>query len=362
MISTKRGIVQKINFTDGFIDIADIDTPGGIRRAVNYKNMTGDLNAGDEVIINTTAVELNLGTGGYDFVITNLSGGDMPLNRSGHIMKIRYTPMQINVLTCEENEEYHDIFNSFKSLNGMPVIIGELHSMLAPAAIAAKYIKNNVNVSYIMTDSAALPINFSNTVKKLKKDRIIDRTITMGNAFGGDLETVNIFTSLIAAKEIAKSDLSLVMMGPGITGTDTKYGFSGTDTGFAVDAANKLGGTPYFIPRIQFNDKRQRHIGISHHSITVLKDIMSTRCNLVIPKMDKGKLDFVNKQIEDNHINKLHNVIYEDGYFLENANNTYKYKFSTMGRDYDAEKEFFTSCAAAVKAALKTTREPCQKA
>ena len=35
-----------------------------------------------------------------------------------------------------------------------------------------------------------------------------------------------------------------------------------------------LGGMPISIPRVSFSDQRDRHKGISHHSITVLKEIV----------------------------------------------------------------------------------------
>jgi hypothetical protein len=105
---------------------------------------------------------------------------------------------------------------------------------------------------------------------------MINGTITFGQAFGGDIETVNVYTSLISAEKILKSDLSIITMGPGITGTGTKYGFSGIEQGYIIDAVNTLGGNPIFIPRISFADKRERHYGISHHSITILNEICKT--------------------------------------------------------------------------------------
>ena len=45
----------------------------------------------------------------------------------GHIMKLRYTPMQFSVLSAEEQgSPYHERFNEFQSLTGMPVIIGRV--------------------------------------------------------------------------------------------------------------------------------------------------------------------------------------------------------------------------------------------
>ena len=71
-------------------------------------------------------------------------------------------------------------------------------------------------------------------------------------------------------------------MGPGIAGTGTKYGFTGIEQGPILDAVHKLGGLPIAIPRISFADQRERHKGISHHSITVFKEIVNVNVNIPI--------------------------------------------------------------------------------
>lgn len=86
-----------------------------------------------------------------------------------------------------------------------------------------------------MTDGASLPIYLSKNVDTLK-EKLIDSTITIGNAFGGDYECINIYTALITAKEILKADAVFVSMGPGIAGTGTKYGFTGIEQGSILDA------------------------------------------------------------------------------------------------------------------------------
>ena len=93
--------------------------------------------------------------------------------------------------------------------------------MLAPIVITLKYLNNNLNINYIMTDGGCLPMGFSDTVRRLKDDKLLNNTITIGHAFGGDLEAVNIYNGLIASKEILKSDITIISMGPGIVGTGT---------------------------------------------------------------------------------------------------------------------------------------------
>ncbi|MDI3312112.1 MAG: DUF3866 family protein [Thermoanaerobacterium sp.] len=347
MISIKKGIVKKIISEKADICFVEVDVEGIISKAVNYNKITGIINVDDVVYVNQTARNLQLGTGGYDFVILNTRYDAFEYKNIGHIMKMRYSPMQINVLSVEEQDSpYHDIFNNFEGLHGMPVIVAELHSMLAPTAIVLKKLKPSVKISYVMTDSACLPISFSNTVHYLKENSFIDSTITIGHAFGGDFEAVNIYSALICAREVAKSDVAIVAMGPGIVGTGTKYGFSGIDQAAIIDAINKIKGNPILIPRISFNDTRERHNGISHHTVTVVELVNST-CNMAVPKLKYEKGLFLKKQLENPVFDKINKCFVDVETFRELLHNVKDIKFTTMGRGLDEESEFFDACIAA---------------
>lgn len=348
MISKRVGIVESIvDQSEGLEDIR-VNVNGDIQRAYNYPKMTGKVSIGDEVVLNTTAVELSLGTGGYHFVIANLNSLESNLTQGGHIMKLRYTPFQVKVDSVEEQESiYHEKIENFKSLNNMPIVVGTLHSMLTP--FVASYKKNNPNkkLVYIMTDGAALPIYLSKNVDTLKSKGLIDNTITIGNAFGGDYECINIYTALITAKEILKADCVFVSMGPGIAGTGTKYGFTGMEQGPILDAIKKLGGNPIAIPRISFADKRDRHIGISHHSITVFKDIVNVKVNIPITNYECDKLDKIKSQTKSNELEKRHNIIFIDNKNTKEDLDYYGLKVRSMGRNYEQDKEFFEAASTA---------------
>ncbi len=325
---------------------------------MNYKKITGNIKAGDTVIVNTTAVELSLGTGGYHYVIYNYSNDRKNLEGKGHIMKLRYTPLQMKCFTVEEEDSpYHEKFTNFKSLNSSIYVLGTLHSMLAPLACMMKYINPTLNINYIMTDAGALPMDFSKTVKQLKNKKIINKTITVGHAFGGDLECTNIYTGLIAAKEVLNSDITIITMGPGIVGTGTKYGFTGIEQGYIVDGINTLGGLPVVVPRISFADKRERHKGISHHTITILSEMCKTSANVIFPILDEKKLNILKKQISKYSIDKKHKLIYERGENIEKALKNYEMKVTTMGRDYNADKEYFITLGAVGEGVVKIFNE-----
>lgn len=348
MISRKKGIVESIVDKDENLEDIRVNINGNIQKAYNYPKMSGNVNVGDEVILNTTAVELSLGTGGYHFVICNLNNIESNFTPGGHIMKLRYTPFQVKVDSVEEQESsYHSLIENFKSLDNMPVVVGTLHSMLTP--FVASYKKHNPNkkLVYIMTDGAALPIFLSKNVETLKTKGLIDSTITIGNAFGGDYECINIYTALITAKEVINADAVFVSMGPGIAGTGTKYGFTGIEQGPILDAINKLGGMPIAIPRISFADKRERHNGISHHSMTVLNDIVNVSVNIPITIYKDNLIDTIKKQIKDSKLDEKHNVVYINNEKAKEDLDYFNLKVKSMGRNYEQDREFFQAASTA---------------
>ena len=352
MISKKIGIVTEIVSSTDYIDDIRVEINGQIQKAYNYIKLTGGISVGDEIVLNTTAVELSLGTGGYHFVISNLNNIESDMTPGGHIMKLRYTPLQVKVDSVEEQDSiYHEALNNFESLEGTPVVVGTLHSMLTPFVCTYKRNNPNKKVVYIMTDGASLPIYLSMNVSNLKEKGLIDETITIGNAFGGDYECINIYTALITAKEILKADVVFVSMGPGIAGSGTKYGFTGIEQGHILDAVLKLGGRPLAIPRVSFGDKRDRHIGLSHHSKTILDEIVNVKCEVVFNINDNEHEDYIRNQIKDLDLDKKHDIIFiknEDT--LDNLNH-YNMKVKSMGRTYEEDKEFF-DCASGVASYL----------
>ena len=252
-------------------------------KAINYPDLTGRCKVGDQVTLNTTAVELKLGTGGWHYVLA-IYGQERSLTKQGHIMKLRYTPLQGRVLSIEEEASpYHAVFKRETSTAGLPVAVGSLHSMLTPFAIGFKSVFPEGKIVYLMSDGAALPIAFSQTVDKLQKKGLIAQTVTFGHAFGGDLEAVNVYSALLAAKHVCQADTAVILMGPGVVGTDTKWGTTALEQGEYLNAAASLKGVPIAVLRMSETEKRARHSGLSHHTLTVLQDIAYIRCLVPVP-------------------------------------------------------------------------------
>lgn len=261
-----------------------VQVPSGeTRRAINYPLLSGPVRVADTVLLNETATLLSLGTGGYDFVIANLSDPSGPSreeNRgSGHIVKGRYLPSQCSVMTLEEQPRYAGLWS--RRLAGMPVISAQLHSQIAPIA-AGLTLRGISPIVYVMTDGAALPITFSSLVRQLKKSGLIHHTITAGQAFGGDSETVTVHSALLAAKHLLGARAAIVCQGPGSAGTGTEYGFSGIEQASLLDLSARLGAMPYAAVRMSDSDPRQRHQGVSHHTQTTLK-LAYAPCRVALP-------------------------------------------------------------------------------
>jgi hypothetical protein len=235
-----------------------VELDGG-RRAYVLTNLIGPVAPGDRVVVNTTAVDLGLGTGGWDVVHWNLSREAWSTPGGGHVMKLRYTSLQVDTGAAEETQRPLPA-----DLGGKPVVACDLHSQLAPVAVAFAQAAPGRTLTYVMTDSAALPLAISDLVAQL--GHLVAETITCGQAFGGDLEAVNVPSALL----LAAGDAVVVAPGPGGVGTGTRLGFGGLEVAAVVDAAARLGGRPVVAVRYSGADGRERHRGRSHHTETAL--------------------------------------------------------------------------------------------
>lgn len=351
MIYKKIGTVISLEIINKHlweIFVALDDNNGTKEKALLFPNLTGTVSRGDRIILNTTAVELGLGTGGYHFVIANLSRQDNNFNdySPGHIMKLRYTPLQMKVLSVEEKKSpYHEMIKRAESLEGTPVVCGSLHSMLVPCVCAIKAEQKDLRIAYVMTDGGALPLAFSKAVQKLNSLGYFCGTVTVGNAFGGDLEAVNIYSGLVAAKKVFAADIVLVFMGPGVVGTGTCLGNTGLEVGQIINAVNSLQGKAYTIPRISFADKRERHRGVSHHTLTALERIALSKTCVVLCHMKKEQKRIVLQQLAG--VSLKHELAWGHGnkgikFAKEKGLSLYH-----MGRNEEEDPVFFYTAAAA---------------
>ena len=330
-------------------------------RALAYPALVGLPRVGDRVLLNVGALEAGLGTGGYALVVAipdrlPPDDGDMP----GHIVKSRYTPLQVMVASADEQgTAHHETLRSADSLGQMPVVVADLHSALPAvlAGIQSSYGTDGafaLRVAYVMTDGGALPAWFSRTVAGLREAGWLAATITTGQSFGGDLEAVTVHSGLLTARHVVDADIAIVAQGPGNLGTGTTWGFSGVAAGEAVNAAATLGGRPVGSLRISFADPRQRHQGVSHHSRTAYGRVALAPADIVLPALPEPQASRL--AADTASLAARHRLITVPLDGLEESLRGCPVPLSTMGRSLDQDLEYFLAAAAAGRHAATLLR------
>jgi hypothetical protein len=343
----------------------DVNVAGSRVRALAYPALTGAPEPGDRVLLNTSALDLGLGTGGYALVIAVPDRLPPDPSGPGHLVKARYTPLQATVLGADEQgSPYHDVLRDADDLGGMPVVIADLHSAL-PAILAGYFAgradqggtdqggTDRPRVAYVMLDGGALPAWFSRTSAALTQAGWLAGTITVGQSFGGDLEAVTLHTGLLAARHVLGAELAVVAQGPGNLGTGTRWGFSGVSAGEAVNAVAVLGGRPVASLRVSDADPRERHRGISHHSLTAYGRIALARADVVVPDLPGefgAEVAAAAAPLADRHDLV---VVSTDG--LTEVLAACPVGLSTMGRGLHADLAYFLTAAAAGRHAAALT-------
>lgn len=314
--------------------------------AVVYLALGGPCAVGDRVLCNTTAVDLGLGTGGEHFVVARAGEGVGFEDRvPGHIMKLRYTPLQRDVTVVEEPASgHHDVMAEARTLGGMPVVCCGLHSQIALVAAAAKERAPSLRIAYVMTDEAALPMAVSRLVPQLTDAGLLDATITCGQAFGGQTEAVNLYSALLAARHVLEADVTIVAIGPGIPGTATPFGHSGVAQGQALNAAYALGGAPVAVLRLSFADERPRHVPVSHQTLTALGAVTLAPVLVAVPVLQEPLGSAVEDALEAAGIWTRHE---RRRVALDTLPDTRGVQARTMGRGADDDPAFFHAAAAA---------------
>ena len=315
MAAFRTGRVAAVIESTDQIVRALVETEIGELSAIGYPRMLGPVEDGDEVVVNTTGIELGLGTGGVAFILWNVSSTDVPPPDDGHIVKMRYTPWQMTVLAAEAPEgPHHDVLRDARSIAGMTVITCGLHSQVAAAAAGVKAVRPDARVGYLMTDGAALPLAWSELAKELCAKGLVDVTCTAGHAFGGDLESVNVFSGLAALRHGEITDVVIAAMGPGVVGTETALGFSAIEQGQILDATTALRGRSVAALRIAFHDDRERHRGVSHHSLTALTLGARERSTVVIPELTGLEREaMIHSQLEESGVALKHDLVMASG-------------------------------------------------
>ncbi|MHB8670917.1 MAG: DUF3866 family protein [Acidimicrobiales bacterium] len=293
--------------------------------------LTGPVATDDEVVLNTTAVERNLGSGGAHVVHWNLARREWSAPGPGEVMKLRYTSLQADRGAAEEAGPVPG------SLGGMPVVVCGLHSQVGVVAAAFKSAAPGARLAYVMTDGGALPLALSDLVADARRAGLIDLTVSAGHAFGGDFEAVHPASGLAVARHLGLADAAVVGMGPGVVGTGTTLGTTALEVAPLLDLAIALDGRAVIALRISGADSRPRHRGLSHHSLTAL-GLVARRDAVVVPLPEDlaAELEVPVRQARLVRVPDMARVLAEAGLVV-----------TTMGRGPAQDPWFFAAAGAA---------------
>jgi len=355
VISWRRGTVQSIGRSWlGAVEITAV-IDGVNVPALAYPALVGVPQIGDVVLLNTTAFDLDLGTGGYAMVIAlpDRLPADSP--DPGLLVKARYLPQQVSVHGVDAQESpHHALLADADSLDALPVVIADLHSAL-PAVIAGLRIASpDARVVYVMSDGGALPIWLSRTVAGLREAGWLHAAVTVGQSFGGDVEAVTLHTGLLAAHLVLGADVVVVAQGPGNLGTGTRWGYSGVAAGEAVNAVAALGGRPIASLRISDADPRTRHQGISHHSRTAYGRVALAGADVVVPELDEPLATAVEADLAE--LGSRHRIVRVRADGIVDALRATPVTLSTMGRSLDQDRAYFVAAGCAGRHASSMLR------
>ena len=300
------------------------------------------------MIVNVKALDLELGSGGFDVVHVNLTRGldgrGMP---GAHVMKLNYTSLQHAVLPAEGRD--------LQTPLGRPVGVFQLHGQLAPVAWALAQARSGLRVGYVQTAGGALPGGMSDTVRQLLHRGLLAGHTTAGPAYGGDQEAITTAGALHDGLAEEGWDVALAGPGPGILGSGSALGHGGIVALDSAHVALALGCPTVLTARMSSGDPRERHRGLSHHTRTVL-ELLLRPVTLAVPPGVRlfSEMDGIGPALDAARA-AGHDVV-------EAAVDVEGYRASglptrTMGRTLDEDRLFFAAALSAGGVLAELTRE-----
>jgi hypothetical protein len=262
VLSLSRGTVEAVE--PGPVERLLVRVGEETRRAIADTALVGTSAVGDEVVVNTAAVDLGLGSGGADIVHVNLSRGLGGAGTEGaHVMKLNYTSLQHAVLPVEEQP--------VGGAGAGPVAVGFLHGQLPAIAWAFARASGGAHLGYVQTAGGALPGALSDVVRELGDRDLLHGHVAAGPAYGGaDGDAITTAGAIEHGFGVLGWDAAVALPGPGILGSGSRLGHGGLVALETAHTARALGCDVVIAPRRSSSDPRERHHGLSHHTRTML--------------------------------------------------------------------------------------------
>jgi hypothetical protein len=280
MLKLRRALVREVDparaaAREQQLRIELHDAPGELRGAIGDVALVGRAEVGDELIVNVQALDIGLGSGGFDVVHVNLTRGlDAAEQSSAHVMKLNYTSLQH---TVEPVEEAH-----LELPLGRPAAVLALHGQLAAVAWAFARGAPGYALGYVQTEGGALPAGHSHAAAELRRRGLLACHVSAGAAFGGEAEAITTAGALHHGLARLGWDAAVCGPGPGIVGSGSALGHGGMYALDSAHAAVALGCPTVLVARTSSGDQRARHRGLSHHTRTVL-GLLLARVTVALP-------------------------------------------------------------------------------
>lgn len=221
----------------------------------------------------------------------------------------------------------------------MRVLVLPLHGHLAPATWAAAQPAPGLRLGYVQTGGGALPGLLSRDVAELRERGLLCGHVTAAPAYGGEHEALSVAGALDAAAGALGWDAAIVGPGPGIIGSETRLGHGGMAALDSAHAALALGLPTLLSPRLSEADPRERHRGVSHHTLTVM-ELLLGGVQVPVPEGNSDVTAQLAEAAGDRH--KLHEAKPDlAGYAASGL------PARTMGRGIEDDSLFFAAPLAA---------------
>ena len=337
-LKLRRGVVVSA-------DPLTVEVDGEHRPAWADTALLGEMREGDEVVVNVEALDLDLGSGGFDVVHVNLTRGLEAGGASGdeHVMKLNYSSLQHAVdpveLPVRLSQGMTGKGAPEATRAGMPVLVLPLHGHLAPAAWAAAQAASEAKVGYVQTAGGALPGSLSRDVAALRERGLLCGHITVAPTYGGEHEAISVVGALDAATQKLGWDAAIAGPGPGIIGSDSRLGHGGIAALDNAHASLALGLPTLLSPRLSGADPRERHRPVSHHTLTVMRMLLAA-VEVPVPASEPVPIAVLATAAGWRH-RLLEEAVDLDGYLASGL------PARTMGRGLDEDPLFFAAPLAA---------------
>ena len=250
-------------------DPLTVEIDGERRPAWADTALLGEMREGDEVVVNVAAVELGLGSGGFDVVHVNLTRGlERRRARRGdeHVMKLNYTSIQHPVDPVEARQGADAVARRCVRMDAKgaaaPCRFWSCRCMGIWRRRPGRWrrARPGCRSATCRPGEGRCRGRSSRDVPSCASGGCSPATSPRRPPMAASTRRSRYCGALDAARRLGW-DVALVGPGPGIIGSDSEFGHGGMAALDSAHAALSLGLPTMLSPRLSSADPRERHVG-----------------------------------------------------------------------------------------------------